>query len=52
MRGAKYNRDTPNNVLNNTHSFKELQFTMINWNILCTAKSIDIFNYMYIFMGK
>jgi len=44
MRGAKYKRDMSNNVLNNTHSFKELQFTMIKWNILCTAKSTDICN--------
>lgn len=52
MRGAKYNRHTLNNVLNNIQSFKILQYTMIKWNNLCKAKNTDIFNQMYIFMGK
>ena len=52
MRGAKYKGDTSNNVLNNTHSFKTLQYTMTKWSTLCKAKCTDIFNQIYIFMGK
>jgi hypothetical protein len=44
MRGAKYKGDTSNNVLNNTHSLKTLQYTMTKWSTLCKAKCTDIFN--------